>query len=561
MQGFFVSAFLNKYIWIQQIIYHSICSIYIMKLAIHSSFYSALFSLIVAVSLIGCSNKKVDRTDFIPSDASVVLKLNSKALFNDAMLDFVMNMDLQDKMEENELVGVMKDPGSIGVEQLGEYYFFMSGKDMATIQGGVVLPLSSAEKFRKSLEEDGEEITEESGISSVQLSANVVTVWNEHTALINFSANGGDLLVEAKTQLARTSEQNIVHSKANFNDLLNSPSHLSLWTSNEEVMQLYKFAQSYAAMFGMRNLPALEVDAKDSYSLFTLDFNDGEIATTIQQTLNATQEEQYAAVTKGNNVTPLLEICESDKPLAWASFSINVEGVIKNIEQYDGLLAKADQNLMGLTSVKEIAGFLGGDFFVAFNGMTKQNEMVFSSRFNDETGEYETSESMKESNVPFATMAIALTDQGKLEEKMAPLLAGLEQDESGTYNYKNEFFLTLKNNVLYLGSSSKAMGIPEGAVKLNDEHAQKATNSPSALFCDVDNLIQLFSSLETSGRNDKAVNIASSYLNDFYVWDYQKEGNVTKQNIGLTFQNDENALVQLLKMSIELSDLKKNQAL
>lgn len=516
-----------------------------------SLFLSATVTLLFLSS---CSNNKVDRTNYIPGNAALVLKVNTKDLMSDSMLDFIKSMDLSEELKSGGLLDLFSSDVNVGVEQFDEYFAFVAGSDIPSARGGIIIPLKSGADFKAYLEQKGEEVSMVDSYNVSSPSDKVVFVWDDQTCLAYISPLGGDLKTEAIVLLAKTDEQNLVHEKSDFSNLVNSSTHLTVWTSNEELMGIYKVASSYAAMLpGGQMLPDLGLDTKDSYSLFTMDFKAGEIEMFLKQTLNPSQEIQQEEMLKENQVGSLLGICDTENPLAWLSFSVNPQGLLNNIKKQEGVSAQLNQVLMGMITIEEIAEVLGGDFFIAFNGVVKHEKLVFDSKFNEQTGEYETSEVLKEVASPYVSIGISLNNQSLLEERLQPVLSNMSADSNGIYSIKDEYFFSVKDKVIKIATSPSAkVKFPNDMTSLNADHSKIATTNPGAFYIGIDELLLMFQATEKSAKNQTVLNLASKCFNDFILSDYSKNGNVTTQKSVITFQGKENALVQLVNMIKEV---------
>ena len=509
----------------------------------------SVFVFILFLSLSSCSNDKAKLANSLPENSALVLKLNSESLFSDSFMDVLSNMDLMKDFVTGDFKDVITDPSKAGIQRLSDFYVFVSGTDGTNLRIGGIVPLTDSDLFKAFLVKNKMTPTETDGVNSASKGNQYTIVWDKDKAVFYYSVFGGELLKEASV-LLKQNEGTTLNKISTLSDLVKSESHITVWTNNENMMNLYNAASKMAAGFGAGEVAPVLTDMKNSYSLSFVDFKDGEIQTKVLQYLNDSQLKQQKLVTKTNSVASLLKVSGNEKPYAFLSLSMNTEGIFQTIKSYGALLSQVDAQLGGITTIEEISKMLSGDLYVALNGVTKEKKMVENSNFNFETGEYETTNEEIERVNPFITGSIGITDAKKLQEKIQPFVAAIPM-ENGIYNVNNEVYFCIKNNQFLIGSTLKSKAVIEKMNgKLNAAHQKIVSQQPTALYFDIDGTMGLFN----DGKNQMApfLTVLSAYFNDFITDGYSVKDNVIESKFSLTFKKQENSFVLLLKMIDEL---------
>lgn len=525
-----------------------------IKKALATIFKSILLFAVFSVAITGCDSKEVNYANFIPANSSMVMSLNTEAIFSDAFFDIIANNSLTDNWAKGPLSGMIKDPANAGLQRLTKYYFFARGNDFLSLKIGGVLPVSDADQLASYIEKNFEvEVFKEGDLLIADLSNEHKLVWNGETAIYYFGGFGGDLVKEASGLLTQTNKESLGAQDSTFNYTLDNESHMSVWLKNDDVVSMIDFGLN---MFGVNFMETLKIKKEDiagAKSIFMLNFNDGNLNVVQRQYLNPVQMEIYKGFDKPNNMKQLTKMATSESAIFGASASLKTEGLLKMMKDYN--LDEVWNEQMQKSPIKikldQLAQFFDGDGLVLLNGVERlvklENRVTIDDEGNDVMEQVEV-----EKMVPNMLLGLSLKDPNKLSMLMNMFASSLPQ-VNGFNSFNNEYYFAVKNDLLLITNTLKGVDqLSKMENGLDTSMTSLITTHRTTVFLDFKKALATAKVLNPMLASVKA---GSDLEKVTFVEKGLSEDGVVIGETNIKFANNDNSFITLMKLFGDVSTI------
>lgn len=511
--------------------------------------------LAVVLFFNSCSKEKVIHSNLIPSDASVVVAINTSEIIGDAIFDLIKESDALEGLNEGPISEVLKNPGAVGVVSLDRHYLFATGSNPMEVKAGAIFRLSDADLFSEYIAKTAEvEVVTDSIYKVAKIEENKCIVWNEGAAIILYAPLvGPDLVAEAKGMFAQIDTNCLAGKNAPFKKSIENPSHIVTWINNEKFL---KITQSVSRMLGGLHLPDVgnAEESVGSFAVHALNFNDGKIVVHSTSYLNENQIADSKSLMKENEVAGLLAVAGDDNPVGVITLSVNQEGLFKQLKKY-GVDKVWDEFMVTSSApikvkLDYVLKFLKGDVAVVVNGFEEVTKQVNTVGMDDEGNQIPQVVDVKQ-KVPVITGAVTLNNEAQLKMFMQMALTSMPQEE-GIFNYNNEVYFTVKNGNAYFGTTAKGREIIKNlSSSLNEGLTNKATQNTVLAQVNLKKLMVLmaenisFKAELFTAMSEKlsSLSVATAGIN---------ERNEVESVTELAFANDQSSLISLIQIIAEV---------
>lgn len=509
------------------------------------------FAGLVLVFLLAtsCEGEQVNRANYLPKDSCVILSVNTEEIFSDAFFDLLVNNNVMNEIGEGPLLGVLKDPANAGVKRLDKYYFFATGSNFMDAKLGAVLPLNDSEDLATYVEKNfGAEVTTDKGFLVADLSNEQKIVWNEQTAIVYFGAFGGDLVNEAQALFTQTSDQSLASIDSTLAYAIQSDAHVAGWFKNDDFVDMVDMGLEMAVNFKLfESLNVNKQDIKGAKSVFLGDFSNGQFNVVQRQYLNATQMRIYNSFNKPNNLANLLPVVAQSKPLATISTSLQSEGFLELLKEYelDKAWDKQLENAPIKIRLNQVAQFFEGDGLLMANGFDEVTQEVAYADMDDGGNDVVTTKKVQ-SLKPQITLGLTAKSPQKLA-LFLQMLSGQLPKYNGFSNYNNELYFGMQDELFVVTTTPQgvdaviqtAAALDSSIFNVINSHRTAVTVDFAALVASQKNALSMLAS--EAGEFD---NLNSLVITEVGV---EQQG-IVKGEFLLSFKNDENGLISLVKL-------------
>lgn len=455
-----------------------------------------LFSLLLIISLFASCSKDDNYVKIIPSDASMVMSFNAKALNEKSNVEDITKTEFyQMALEEadKEDVGKIEDYVKLaqhsdenGIDLNNTFYMFMQGASGRNPVVGFTFPLTDKAKFKTVLEE---KLTEEEIVYSIvnkndieyldiETGNQALFAWNDKQVLIYANSGNFEETVNNGIELFNNKDETSALSNESFNEFLKNSKDISLWLNYGKFMGMMPPQQ----MLVYSQLP---FDFKDTYAEMHASFNKGEI---IVETTFHPNKELEAMMKKydvyGNSFNT--DITDYIPANNYANIGMSVD-----FNAYYELLREMFEESQGENIDKFIVEFeaqtemkldelldaLGGSVYAGiYDIKTKQVETTDWNAYmesKEDNKKLEDFNMMKEVPVPLFAVATDVTDE-KVFDLVKKFGQGMFVEKDGYLMIKNRdmnMFLNWNEEVLLFTNDSTLIA--------NFTNSKKADNNLS----------------------------------------------------------------------------------
>ena len=140
-----------------------------------------LYTLISGVFFLSsCADENRIHSNYIPTDASVVVSINTESIFNSAAFDLLGNNDVFNKLSLSSISSIIQNPSSAGLKMFSTYHVFIMESSLFQTKIGAILPLNDGEDLSDYIEDNFEsKVVKRAGFRMVEISE------NQHLAALN----------------------------------------------------------------------------------------------------------------------------------------------------------------------------------------------------------------------------------------------------------------------------------------------------------------------------------------------------------------------------------------
>jgi hypothetical protein len=503
--------------------------------------------IFLSISILSSCNKD-NGVNYIPEDAVIIAKINTSKIVKDAFLDFASETNLINDL----LISFpeYEDFTKAGIDEINQFYFFAQIPSIEKSNVAALIPLKDPDLFKKFiLNRFNVKIETKNSYEYININDKYVITWNKKIALFYYADKLNLSIVSDAIKIIDKDIVNISNKGDLYNKFNDSEDHILIWVNNINNSILKDKLEEL-------NLPKDEV-----HSFTSINFNNGKID--IQSNSYYTDENTILKniLQNDKSIDSLIKSSGSEDPLLVASVALNLNGIIDFLNSNEELYNNLQANVP-FVNIKDFINMFSGDFLLTFNGVEEEVVQFYDEKIID--GVLEVVPDEKLVKTPYLTYAIGLNDSKKLIEMLQPFLGMIpyeftkKSNESIVFETDEEYHVSLQNNILFLGTSTKARKLIRNMDgTLNQNFKSKITKYPFYFYANIDGLAQTIKSKD----NEEIMDLISSTFSKFELKDYSVEKNETNAFLSLEFKSEENSLLQLIKFYSLFSKVNKNQIL
>ena len=535
-----------------------------------------LIAAILTSTLFWSCKKSTELTNVIPSDAVVVIHVDTKSLLTKADYKPLDNKLLKEALEKEKnksgernkamtekLEEFLKNPNSSGIDLINDCYIYTGNTS-----SGIIWGMNDADKFKETLTKTfglpAEMIKEEDGISSIDLSSMAKVGWTKDKMLIItapmssmylFGHNDGpDLMESLKKQLKQTEKESINSNQA-FTEFVKDKKDISVFYSYNNVASLWgNMASQMSGAYGEESASGvtsifgkLGDQVKGVNVAGFVSFEKGEIVAENKFYYDTPEaEKKFTELTgklthdiKGDQMKFLVE-----KPLFLVSLGVNGEGIYSYladlgiIKLFEDMVGSSDLQEMGV-DMKSLISNVDGDITFSWNE-------VKTTMVKGEYGDYEYP-STEPTFSMFADLKDAKSTWDFIKNKVKEEAAKKEMPDStlveidaNTYSFMMDEikgYAGIKGNTFYITNSETIYKNISTSTDGKNDFASLAQGKTSFIF---GNLSPLKSVLTAEFKDDpKAAELATKGFD--LLGDYSFVSDKNMQGKGKVVINDNSA--------------------
>ena len=506
-------------------------------------------SLIILLSFIVLSSCNKDNgIEYIPENAVIVAKINTAQIVKDAFVDFASEANLITDMINS--FPEYADFAEAGIDEINQFYFFAQIPSIEKTNLAAIVPLKDNDLFKKFIENRFKtKINTENSYEYININGKYVITWNKKMALFYYADNLNLNIVSDAIKIIDKDIVNISSKGDLYNKFNDSEDHILIWVNNINNSILKDKLEEL-------NLPKDEV-----HSFTSINFNSGKID--IQSNSYYTDENTILKNILHNDksIDSLIKSSGNEEPLVVASMALNLNGIIDFLNTNEELYNNLQANVP-FVNIKDFINMFSGDFLLTFNDVEEEVVQFYDEKIIN--GVLEVVPDEKVLKTPYITYAIGLNDSKKLIEMLQPFLGMIPYEftkkskEAIVFETDEEYHVSLQNNILFLGTSSKARKLIRNMNgTLSKNFKNKISQYPFYFYANIEGLAQTLKDKE----NGELMDLISATFSKFELQEYTVEKNETKATLSLEFKSEENSLLQLIKFYNVFSKLNTNQIL
>jgi hypothetical protein len=414
--------------------------------------HTAIFIALVAV--IASCGKKPKQLNYIPKDVSGVIAIDGKQLAMKSLeLKDLLNMDLFKKNipGKDSVVDIIKNSG---VDLLNTAYIFGDvAKGEQKMYIGSVFVLGDEAKFEKTLKERAKvaEVKSDNDIKYAFIGNDNIVGWKDQVAIsltITGETDQEKYKAKLKSLFTQPEENSLAAANEKFKALLKEEADLSIYLNYEKLEDLIKQTSAQLPIMVGNNF-------KDTYLTSTINFENGKILLNTKLYNNEENTKKAKELFKASVAGELVKGQPGGDVVAFASFALNMEGIIKQLKEA-GLLEGVNQGLQSLGpefDANYVAAALSGDLLATLNNVNLKE----GRRMDYYTGD---SVSYKRAEPEYA-VSIGIKDAAKFQKLLDAVIAksaGAIVKNDKYYSALRDYFFVTKDNALIFVSSAAIAG-------------------------------------------------------------------------------------------------------
>ena len=516
---------------------------------LYSKLFFKLSVVIGSFFFISCTKEEVNRLQYVPQSATVVVKFNAKAYLKDTFDDYLVHGEKIYQHITKGLAAIIIAPDKIGLSSLQEHYFFAENLKGGAQRFGAVVALKSGDALEEYLESERLEVEKTKGLRFVIMNDSTCLVWDNETAVLSYQT--------AVDQFSKKSTLDLFLSKGwastRVNELagqalLESDAHFAIWDSGGCLISLVEL------FLGIDNKGVSFFydlfHSQDKSSLLEVNFTSKQVEMCHKSYLSKEFADTLRNLKKPNSISNKMFFTADQKPLKWISASLSSNELLEKLTEAFELQDYLGQDLSAFLSLNELSKYLTGDLFFTDNGVDVREKMIFESTFNEATGSYESGEVKKIVEQNFFTLALGIRDSFSLAKKIKPLAVFLNY-EKGVYSFKDLYYFQIKDGVIYIASSPQSQGL--FSRKFDDSiflHAKLSKSNPMAGGVAIGDLIRGRDKSGDLGNSNEG--FALQGLEELLFEQKELEKQVQVNEYVVTFNDSTNAVVELTSFLMSL---------
>ena len=506
-----------------------------------------LYTLISGVFFLSsCADENRIHSNYIPTDASVVVSINTESIFNSAAFDLLGNNDVFNKLSLSSISSIIQNPSSAGLKMFSTYHVFIMESSLFQTKIGAILPLNDGEDLSDYIEDNFEsKVVKRAGFRMVEISKNQHLVWDEYTAIYYSGSLEEDLINMSKTLLSQKDENTLEKKDSSFSFALNANSHISMWVKNNSINKLASQGLLLLEDFNFINPPSnkgkMSLKGK---TVFLTNFNKGNISIKQRRYFNSNKSQEKNNLLKENKLASIVTKTAPENPMLLINTFVNLEDLIEilNLFNLDKAWHKQRINLPFLPELNQLGDYFQGDVMVHIDGVQDILKTRQTPDLDDEGNDIMVTKEIIEKNIELS-LGLLVKDSIKFNF-MLNLLGSTLPKTDGFFNYNDEVYFSTKENNFFITSTRKGVKyLNEMNGGLSLELDSVVTNYKSVYYVNVADIIKQIQILNPQSFRglDNLKNIL------FFENATTKEGVVEGETI-INFKNQENSFVSTLRL-------------
>lgn len=543
-----------------------------------------LIAAILVSALFWSCKDSAELTNAIPTDAIVVMHVDTKSLLTKADYKPLDNKLIKEALEKEKNNGsernkamtgkleeFLKNPNSSGIDLIHDCYMYVGNTSM-----GIIWGMKDAAKFKETLtktfEIPAEAIKEEDGISTIDLSGMAKVGWTKDKILIITApasamygfgqGNQPDMMELLKKQLKQTDKESLNSNKA-FTEFVKDKKDISFFYSYSNVSGLWSnMTSQMMGAYGDQSTTGLDsVSSKLSDQIKGVNaagfvsFEKGEIVAENKFYYDTPEaEKRFTELSgkltqelKGDQMKYLTE-----KPLFLAAMGINGGGIYNyltdlGLMQFFENIAGSNLNEMGV-DLKSLISNVEGDISVSVNGMKTVMKKVYYGDYEYPSTELEFSvfADLKDAKPTWDLIKNKVKEEAAKEQMPDSTLVEIDEN---TYSFSMDEgmkgYAGIKGNTIYITNSETIYKNISAATDGKNDFASLAKGKNSFIF---GNLGSLRTMLTDEFQSDtKAFELATKGFNLLGDYSFASDKNMNGKGKIVINDNSANSLAVICK--------------
>ena len=505
---------------------------------------------ILVLFLFSCSEENRIHSNYIPTNSCIVVSVNTEKIFNDAVFDLMANKDLDNNLRLIPLYSMVQNPSAAGLKLFSKYHIFVSGSNLVDVKVGAILPLNDGEDLAEYVQLNFRaKVIENDGFQAAKISERHNLIWDDYTAIYFSGESDGDIIKEGKKFFIQADKEILAIKDSTLSYALNADVHISTWLKNDDFA---KFINQ--GLILMDELSAFDVifnssaTFNDGKTVLLTSFNDGNITTKHRQYLTPGQTLKQFDTEKENNISALVPMAVSEKPLALVSTSLNPTALIELLKMYEFGKDWNQQavNFSFLPQINQLSDYLEGDVLLLVDGFEEVVKVKEVPDIDDEGNDTLVSKEVIEKN-PVVSFGLTVKDSIRFNF-MINLLGSNLPKVDGFFNYNDEVYFAARGNYFFLTSTKQGIqALNEMSGELSPHLNSMVLKHTSVCYFDVDKILKQDERLALFNLEG-----ANNLNNVLLFKDGVTSNGIIEGETRINFTNQQNSFVSTLKLFSDL---------
>ncbi|MAW65153.1 MAG: hypothetical protein CMD18_03055 [Flavobacteriales bacterium] len=496
--------------------------------------------------LSSCADENIIYSNYIPSDASVVISINTESIFNAAAFDLLGNNNLFNNLSFGPISNIIQNPSSAGLKMFSTYHLFFVGSNLLQPKIGAILPLNDGEDLTDYIEDNFEsKIVKKEGFQMADISENKYLIWDEHTAIYYSGYPDTNLINESKILCSQKDKNTLEKIDTSFSFALNSNSHISVWVKNNAINKLAGQGLLLLEDFNLINRPLNKRDTSlKGKTVFLTNFNKGNISIKQRKFINSDKYQEKNNLIKENNLASIVAKTVPENPTLLINTFVNFKDLIEifNLLNLDKDWHKQRSNLPFLPDLNQLGDYFQGDVMVHIDGVQEITKAKQIPDIDEEGNDILVTKDVIEKKIDLS-LGLLVKDSLRFNFLVNLLGSNLPKTD-GFFNYNDEVYFCTKENNFFITTTRKGVKyLNEMNGELSPNLDSIVANYKSVFYVDLADMLKQFEILtpQSLGGIDNLKNIL------FFEKASKKEG-IIEGEIIIKFKNEDNSFVSILRL-------------
>lgn len=495
--------------------------------------------------LSSCADENRTYSNHIPTDASMVLSINTKGIFNAAAFDLLGNNNLFNNLSFGPISSIIQNPSSAGLKMFSTYHLFFIESTLLEPKLGAIIPLNDGDDLSDYIENNFEsKIGEREGFQMAEISKNRHLVWDEYTAIYYSGYSEDDLISESKTLFSQKNKNTLEKTDSSFAFALNSNSHISMWLKNNTIAKLASQGLNLLEDFNLITRPFNSKLSLEGTTVFLTNFNKGNISIKQRKYINPNKYQEKNNLIKENKLASIVTKTAPENPMLLINTSLNFKDLteIFNLFNLDKAWHKQISNLPFLPDLNELGDYFQGDVMIHIDGV---QEILKTNQIPDIDDEGNDILVTKEVIHKKTDLSLGLLVKDSVRFNfLVNLLGSTLTKTDGFFNYNDEVYFCTKENNFFITTTRKGVKyLNEMNGELSSKLDSVITNYESVFYVNVADILKQVQIL--TPQSIEGVDNLKDIL--FFEKASKKQGVLEGETI-IKFKNQDNSFVSTLRL-------------